>query len=217
MVKHLGEWKRDSCGRTIFEEKEKPASSPVRWTTATNKSWDSAVKTLKDARLGWFCHSEEDLSTPREERRREAENRIRVLAQLLKLPSSVPAVGDRWASDGSMLPASAGILDDKTVTAALTGPTTMVMKLNGRNCNILHGEVLCLIMGHILCNPEGDNLLYTDHLNSVRFLQDTHMNINQEKNLRYRNGRSYLKWLSLLSKESNLQVNYKGTLHCRHD
>src|SRR5258708_3878837 len=72
-----------------------------------------------------------------------------------------------WVSDGSMIPASAGILDDKSITVALTGPTTMTMKLNGRNSNILHGEV---IRGHILSPIDCDDHI---HLNSVRFLQDT--------------------------------------------
>ena len=107
-----------------------------------------------------------------------------------------------------MLPATAGIMDDKSFTAALTGPITMVMKLSSQNVNILHGEVFGLIMGHLLCTPNNDSCLYTDHLNSVRFLRDIHTSIDQEKSLRYRNGRSYLRWLGLLSKDVGLQVDY---------
>jgi hypothetical protein len=167
---------------------------------------------MGNASITWLFQGEDELLTPREERRRETENRIKVLAHMLELPpSSHSTDGNAWASDGSMVPATAGIMEDKSVTAALTGPTTMVMKLSGRNPNIFHGEVFGLIMGHILCTPvpsNHDNILYTDHLNTVRFLQDVHTNINQEKGLRYRNGRSYLRWLDLLSRETRLQVRY---------
>ena len=84
-----------------------------------------------------------------------------------------------------MSPALAGLIDDKSVTAMVMGPTTMVMKLRGRNSNILHGEILGLIMGHILSTPDHDDTLYSDHLNSVCFLQDIHTGIDQEKFLRY--------------------------------
>jgi hypothetical protein len=88
--------------------------------------------------------------------------------------------GNTWGSDRSMKPAAVGILDNKIVTAAITGPITLTMKISGRNSNILHGEVLSLIMGHILSPAKNDNhLLYTDHLNSVRFLQDIHTRIDQ--------------------------------------
>ena len=63
-------------------------------------------------------------------------------------------------------------------------------------------------MGHILAIPDKDNTLYTDHLNSVRFLQDSHTCIDQEKGLRYRNGRSLLRWLSLLSGDARVEVCY---------
>jgi hypothetical protein len=115
-----------------------------------------------------------------------------------------------------MVPAYAGTMDNKMMTAALTGPITMAMKLNGQNCNILHGEVFGLIMGHLLSIPGHDNHLYTDHLNSVRFLQDTHTSLDPEKVLRYRNGRSYLRWLNALSKETPIRVDYtKG--HSKND
>jgi hypothetical protein len=77
-----------------------------------------------------------------------------------------------------MVPATAGILDKKTVTAALTGTKTMVMRLSGNNVNILHGEVFGLVMGHIMTRSNGEDCtLYSDHLNTVRFLQDVHSNI----------------------------------------
>jgi hypothetical protein len=68
---------------------------------------------------------------------------------MLKIPPSPNAQWQQWGSDRSMKPAAVGILDNKIVTAAITGPITLKMKISGRNSNILHGEVLSLIMGHI--------------------------------------------------------------------
>jgi len=86
-----------------------------------------------------------------------------------------------------MMPASSRILDTKTVMATLTGPKTMVLKLSGHNISILHGEIMGLIMGYIIPNCRDDFSvdLYTDHLNTVRFLQDVHSNIDQDPYLRY--------------------------------
>jgi len=103
-------------------------------------------------------------------------------------------------------------MDDKTITAALTGPITMVMKMGGRNMSILHGEVFGLTWVTFLWSPNQDNQLYTDHLNSVRFLQNAHTSVDQEKGLRYRNGRSYLRWLLRNSEETRVQVSYEGPL-----
>ena len=85
-----------------------------------------------DGLLNALYHGGEDVLVPREDRQREAENQIRVLAHLLELtPSSQATDRHVWASDGSVAPASAGTMDDKSVTAALTGPMTMVMKIGG--------------------------------------------------------------------------------------
>ncbi|KAJ7164514.1 hypothetical protein C8R46DRAFT_1177069 [Mycena filopes] len=79
--------------------------------------------------------------------------------------------------DGSMLPAAAGVLDPKSVTAALVGPTSLVLKIDGRNISILQGELIGLIMGLILSPSDDPNaILYTDHLNSVRLIDDSRTN-----------------------------------------
>ena len=209
LLRNLGRWKRDNMGKWVFETRDKSDVNTTLWTEATSRSWDKAKELLANSHINWLFDGEDDLLTPREERQRNAENKIKVLAHLFKIsPSPNATDGNTWASDGSMVPASAGILDDKSVTAALTGPITMTMKLQGRNANILHGEVFGLIMGHVLSPTNRNNRLYTDHLNSVRFLQDTHTSIDQEKGLRYRNGRSYLRWLSSLSRGNRLQVIY---------
>ena len=206
MVSHLGKWKKDFSGTWIFEAQDRPHT--MNWTEATHRSWDKAVFLARNAQLTWLFEGEEDLLLPRDKRRNDAENQIRILSQLMEFTPSRISNRSLWASDGTMTPAVSGILDDKSVTAALTGPVTMVMRLRGSNTNILHGEVFGLIMGHILAIPDEDNTLYTDHLNSVCFLQDSHTCIDQEKGLRYRNGRSLLRWLLLLSGDARVEVCY---------
>jgi hypothetical protein len=167
---------------------------------------------MRAIEVDWLFEGGEELLSTRAERRHAAENQIRVLANLLNFHPSPNAIDETaWASDGSMVPASAGLLDDKTVTAAPTGPKTMVMRMQGRNSNILHSEIFGIIMGHLMIpRDDADNTrhLYTDHLNNTRFLQDSRSNINQDATLRYRNGRSYLRWLKLLSSETSLSVEY---------
>ena len=209
-LQDLGSWKRNRLGKWSFEVAER--RDREAWTEATQRGWEKAEQMMKAIEVEWLFEGGEELLSTRIERRRAAENQIRVLTSLLNFHPSPNATDETaWASDGSMVPASAGILDDKTVTAALTGPKTMVMKMQGRNSNILHGEIFGIIMGHLLIpHGDADNTphLYTDHLNTARFLQDSHSNINQDAALRYRNGRSYLRWLKLLSDETSLSVEY---------
>ncbi|PPR05725.1 hypothetical protein CVT26_008912 [Gymnopilus dilepis] len=145
-----------------------------------------------------------------QERKTNAESLIKAFANLKQYPPSHREhEGKIWASDGSMYPANSGLLDRKTVVAAITGPATLVLKLYGRNSNILHGEVMGLIMGHILSSQIGvQQKLYSDHLNSVRFISDLDSNIDQSASLRSKNGRSYYRWLQDLRSRTNLQVLY---------
>ncbi|KAJ6631046.1 hypothetical protein B0H10DRAFT_1773796 [Mycena sp. CBHHK59/15] len=82
----------------------------------------------------------------------------------------------KWISpsNGSMIPAAAGVLDHKSVTAALTGPKTLVLKIEGHNIFILHGELVRLIMCLIISNPDDVNTaLYSDHMNAIRLIEDS--------------------------------------------
>jgi hypothetical protein len=107
-------------------------------------------------------------------------------------PSSLPHQDFTWASDGSMIPATSGIGDNESVTAAVTRPQIIVMCLSGRNMCILHGKLVRLIMSLVLSiNNSQNNKLFTDHLNSVHFIDDTKTSINQENCLRNMNGGSY--------------------------
>ncbi|KAJ7478101.1 hypothetical protein FB451DRAFT_1338721 [Mycena latifolia] len=102
-----------------------------------------------------------------------------------------------------------GIFDHKSVTAALTGPTTLVLRIEGRNVFILHGELTGLIMGLILSDPNDDgNSLFTDHLNAVRLIDDSRTAIDQQARLRGMNGRSYYRWILRLISENPLKITY---------
>src|ERR1700683_3173036 len=108
-----------------------------------------------------------------------------------------------------MTPAASGLGDAKSVTAALTGPDTIVLRLNGRNLSILQGELMGQIMGLILSSAvPKDASLYSDLLNSVRLIEDSRSSISQEARLRNMNGRSYYRWISDLAKEVRTTVNY---------
>ena len=106
-----------------------------------------------------------------------------------------------------MIPATSGIGDDKSVTAAITGPQTVVVRLRGRNTFVLHGELIGLIMGLVLSEDEDLNQkLFTDHLNSVCFIDDTRTCISQEIHLRGMNGRSYYRWILDLVRRIRTEV-----------
>lgn len=67
------------------------------------------------------------------------------------------------------------LCESHRVTAAATGPSTLVVQLEGRNLSILHGE----LMGHILAlvlssntHPTVVPTLYSDHQNSVNLIDD---------------------------------------------
>jgi hypothetical protein len=63
--------------------------------------------------------------------------------------------GNTWASDGSMMPAYIGIIEDKTITGATTGKVALVMHVLGRNISILQGEQLGLILALVLSGNLG--------------------------------------------------------------
>jgi hypothetical protein len=100
-----------------------------------------------------------------------------------------------------MIPAASGISDKKTVTAAVTGPSTLVLQVKGRNTSILQGEQMGLLAALVLAQSPPQ--IYTDHLNSTTLIDDSRTAINQERRLCVMNGRSYYRWiLDLVSRKS---------------
>jgi hypothetical protein len=103
------------------------------------------------------------------------------------------------------------ILDDKSVIGAATGERTLVMKASGRNISILHGELIGLIIALVLSKGKSTRKLQkilTDHLNSVRLIDDSQTDVSQTPRLRYMNGRSYYRWILTLMERHNIQIQY---------
>ncbi|KAJ7854789.1 hypothetical protein B0H13DRAFT_2358283 [Mycena leptocephala] len=171
--------------------------------------------TPKHIVIDWFSLGTPDLLHPRAQRQEDAERTIRQFATLTKLaPSSLVSTHPSiWGSDGSMTPAAAGIIDPKSVTAALTGPLTVVLKIEGRNISILQGELIGLILGLTLSPiDDPDAVLYTDHLNSVRLIEDSRTIVDQRHRLRTMNARSYYRWILALTSLSSPHHTHR--LYC---
>ncbi|KDR65054.1 hypothetical protein GALMADRAFT_82330 [Galerina marginata CBS 339.88] len=122
-------------------------------------------------------------------------------------------INGTWASDGSMIPATATLLDPKQITGAATGKSTLVMKVPGRNVSILQGEQVGLIIALVLSgqNDSSNNeqqCLLTDHLNSVHLIHDNQTNISQVPRLQYMNGRSYYRWILSLHERRHIAIEY---------
>ncbi|KAJ7364278.1 hypothetical protein DFH08DRAFT_949882 [Mycena albidolilacea] len=108
-----------------------------------------------------------------------------------------------------MIPTAASILDNNSVTATLTGPKTLVMKIEGRNVSILHGELMGLITALALSNPSDNaSVLYTDHLNSVCLIDDSRTAVEQQTQLHGMNGHTYYQWILMLTNTNPLKIVY---------
>jgi hypothetical protein len=178
------------------------------WSAKSKENWSSLVQILNNLDAKWFTIGNVNLMTTRECRKQHAENYIKTLAVIQPLLlSTLPHMGVSWASDGSMIPAASGIGDFKTVTAALMGPLTLVLHVLGQNASILQGELMGLVMGLLLAtNDNRSSTLFPDHLNSVRFIKDSCLRVEQENKLRAMNGRSYYWWIVNIIAHSQTMV-----------
>ncbi|KAJ7176386.1 hypothetical protein C8R43DRAFT_872728 [Mycena crocata] len=59
----------------------------------------------------------------------------------------------------------------------------------------------------IICDAN-EAILYTDHLNSVRLIDDSQTQIDQHPRLRGMNGRSYYRWILKLTSENPFKIKY---------
>ena len=178
-----------------------------RATTAVKGNWLKASRALSHSDVTWLCHGLTDLLSEPLQRRDDAERYINALAATCKFPRSKQPHNNRtWATDGSMIPASSTISDTKHVTAAATGPVTLVLRVPHRNASILQGEQLGLIIALVLADAHPQ--LYTDHLNSTMLIDDSRTAVNQDRRLRSMNGRSYYRWLLDLVSRKAATVTY---------
>ena len=136
------------------------------------------------------------------------------LADICGFPPSKYSDDLTWVSDGSMVLATVGILDSKSVTRAATGRKSLVLRVPGRNISILQGELVGLIISLILAGnyvTEDIMTVLTDHLNSVRLIDDSWTSVSQIPQLRYMNGRSYYWWILSLVNCRHITINYTAS------
>ena len=206
----VGEWSIDRNGRIGITTH--PRDLDKSWSSAAKANWARLTNALHHGlQIDDLVFGPVDLALPRELRECWAEKLIRALADVCAFPPSKHSDGVTWASDGSMLPASAGILDDKSVTGAATGDKSLALKIPGRNISILHGEQMGLIIALFLALDLVKNdlvTILTDHLNSVRLINDSQTNVSQVPRLRYMNGRSYYRWILSLVNRNRVAITY---------
>jgi hypothetical protein len=209
-LQDFGAWTTQPDGQWSFTPKPRPPAPS--WSTAAKSNWEKVRRVLDRLEMTWFSAGDPDLIISRPHCQEKAERTIRQMAALSKLrpsPTSLSAHPTTWGSDGSMTPAAAGILDRKSVTSALTGPLTLVLKIDGRNISILQGELIGLIMGLILSPVDDpDAILYSDHLNSIRLIEDSRTVVDQRHRLRTMNARSYYRWILALVARNPLKIVY---------
>jgi len=181
LVKQLGKW--ISTDQTIkFQPYTLDNQSPLckKPTAAAKTNWKKITTALSRSSIDWFFHGSYDLLTPHLQRRDHAKDYIIALAHVSNFsPSSCHHANSAWATDGSMIPAASGISDKKTVTAAVTGPSTLVLQVKGCNTSILQGEQMGLLTALVL--TQSPPQIYTDHLNSTTLIDDSRTAINQER------------------------------------
>ena len=215
-LQDIGKWEFNNDGTITIHPNNQVFDKS--WTQAARRNWTNITKTIHDhIHIDDLLNGHTDLAIPKDIRQARAEECIRSLVSVSGFDPSEATDGRTWASDGSMIPASASIIDDKSITGAATGESTLVMRVPGRNVSILNGEQLGLIIALVL--SEHSNLVHggrllTDHLNSVRLIEDSKTEISQIPRLRYMNGRSYYRWIIDLAKRSPLEMQYTpGHLH----
>ena len=83
--------------------------------------------------ISWLCDGSRDLLLERKNRQLIAERLLISITELYKRLASTISLShpNMWASDGSMVPSSATLLDKKQVTLAVTGPLMLVLKFLG--------------------------------------------------------------------------------------
>jgi hypothetical protein len=208
-LQDVGRWVIGRSGEVVILEREQRFDKA--WSPAARKNWITLIDAFRDGlTLNLLVNGPLELSIPKRIRESRAENMIRALANVCGFRNLSGMDNLTWASDGSMKPASATIEDDKVVFGAATGASTLVLKIPGRNISILHGEQVGLIIALILAGRTSCDAqhLLTDHLNSVRLIEDSRSNVSQISRLRNMNGRSYYRWILSLVERTDINVKY---------
>ncbi|KAK0493401.1 hypothetical protein EDD18DRAFT_1356841 [Armillaria luteobubalina] len=109
-------------------------------------AWNHMHEVLNNAQISWFYTGDANLLLDRKTQCSKAKDLIHLLGHISQLPAlrTTRSTSDDettyWGSDGSMIPATAGMLDVKTITAAISGPISLAVLVTGKNNSILHGH-----------------------------------------------------------------------------
>ena len=208
LIKHLGSWRiTNHVLRFIPLDIDHFIPTRRKLSKAARSNWHKTTAALALSSIDWFFFGSSDLLTPPLQRRDLAENHIQSLAATCKFPpSSLKHDKTFWASDGSMIPAASSISDSKSITSAVSGPLSLIMRVTHRNASILQGEQLGLVAALVLSDVSPQ--IYTDHLNSTSLIDDSRTAINQDRRLRSMNGRSYYRWILDLVSRKSATISY---------
>lgn len=129
-IQDIGEWHFNNDGTITIHAHNQIFDKS--WTTPARRNWTNITKTLHDHLHidGLLCGSTE-LAISRLIRQKQTEEYIQNLVRISGFNPSKATDGKTWASDGSMIPALATIIDDKSITGAATGIMTLVMQISG--------------------------------------------------------------------------------------
>ncbi|KAK7015985.1 hypothetical protein R3P38DRAFT_2786379 [Favolaschia claudopus] len=209
----IGTWIFPDSGEAVFRLVDTPFSGTYdrSWTIPQQAHWTRAVHLLSQMQTDWLFVGAPNLLLSPSLRRKEAETRIHELVHTSAFAPSVTTSElslppEFWGSDGSMVAASASIGLSRSVTAAATGTSTLALRLDDCSAFILHGELMGLIMALVLMEPS--SILFSDHLNSTRLIDDSKSFASQETRLRNMNGRSYYRWIFDLVKVKRASILY---------
>ena len=184
-----------------------PHTDVKKPSKALKLNWDKIALALSHSHIELFFSGSADLLTNRLQRRDQAEDYITALSSICGFsPSAFFHNYTSWVSDGSMIPAASTISDPKSITAAVSGPTSLVMRIPNRNASILQGEQMGLVSALVLAKQPP--LIYTDHLNSTQLIDDNRTAINQAHRLCSMNGRSYYRWILDLVTRKSATISY---------
>jgi hypothetical protein len=191
-IKDFGTWTFNDDGRITLKANARVFNKS--WSQAARRNWRDVSQLLNEhLQIDDLVSGPLDLAIPKPTQQLRVENIIRTMANACQFTPSKATDGNTWATDGSMMPANASVIEDKTITGAATGKRALVMRVPGRNVSILQGEQLGLILALVLSGNSSQieaqqRRILTDHLNSVRLIEDSHTQISQVPRLRYMNG-----------------------------
>ncbi|KAJ6595496.1 hypothetical protein DFH09DRAFT_1409997 [Mycena vulgaris] len=209
IVKDVGAWiKNGDVNGYVFRERDQIFHR--NWTGVTRNGWVNAANMLSQISISSLFDRADELLLEHSERREDTENMQRRYANPACLQPSATAGGQQvWVSDGSMVSASAGLLQTKSVTTSIMEPTTLVLCIGGNNILSTQGELIGLT-GTILFADTSESIpkLYADYLNAVKFIKDKKLAVKQDMKLRCMNTWSYYQWILALLDDKVVETKH---------